>query len=148
MKKKLLISACLIGDRCRYDGRSKPHPKIESIREKFDLFPVCPEVLGGLKTPRLPCEMRENRVIRKDGQDLTTSYLTGAETVLNLAKKENISLALLKEKSPSCGKNFIYDGTFSKKLISGMGVCAKLLSENKIEIFSEEETKLLEKKTQ
>lgn len=139
MKKKLLISSCLLGLPCRYDGKSKPLLKIRELEQKFTLCPVCPEVLGGLETPRIPCEIQEGKVIRKDGADCTISYINGAKMVLKKTKDEAIYIALLKEKSPSCGKNMIYDGTFSGTLISGKGVCAKMLEENGITVFSENE---------
>lgn len=137
--KKLLCSACLLGEPCRYDGKSKPTERISELQSKYILIPVCPEVLGSLKTPRLPCEIQEKKVICSDGNDLTEAYIRGAEITLSVAKKENISIALLKEKSPSCGVHFRYDGSFRGKLISGKGITAALLTENGIDVFSENE---------
>ncbi len=139
MKEKLLISACLMGTPCRYDGASKPMEAMDRLCQIYDLIPVCPEVLGGLSTPRLPCEIFGGKVIRKDGKDESASYRKGAEITLAIAQKEGCTLALFKEKSPSCGTRFRYDGTFSKRLIKGQGITAKLLSENGIKVYSENE---------
>ena len=143
MKEKILISACLLGTPCRYDGKSKICDKVEELSEKFELIPICPEVMGGLDTPRLPCEIKDGKAIRSDGKDMTRFYQKGANDALALAKKEKCSLAVLKEKSPSCGTHFIYDGTFSKTLIDGKGITAKLLSENGIKVFSEDDIDLI-----
>ena len=139
MKEKLLVSACLLGVPCRYDGKSKPNPKVQALEEKYELIPICPEVDGGLETPRLPCEMKGNRIIREDGLDLTEPFSKGAEIALMTAKRCNCKAAVLKEKSPSCGKRFRYDGSFQRRLIQGSGLTASLLQENKILVFSEEE---------
>lgn len=141
--KKLLCSACLLGVPCRYDGKSKPIKDIELLKEKFQLFPVCPEVEGGLTTPRLPCEIRNDRVIRKDGEDLTDAYQLGAEKTLRLAKENGITLALLKEKSPSCGVHFRYDGSFQGVPVKDSGITCALLKENDITVFSEDDLKNL-----
>lgn len=138
-KQPLLISACLLGVACRYDGQSKPLPseKIDALREKYLLIPVCPEQLGGLPTPRLPCELSDGRAIRSDGADLTDAYTKGADETLRLAKTLGAKSALLKAKSPSCGSGRIYDGSFSGTLIDGDGVTAALLKANGINVFSE-----------
>lgn len=141
--KKLLCSACLLGMPCRYDGKSKPIKDIELLKEKFQLFPICPEVAGGLATPRLPCEIRKDRVIRKDRKDMTDAYRLGAEKALQLAKDNGITLALLKEKSPSCGVHFRYDGSFQGVLIKDSGITCTLLKENGITVFSENDLKNL-----
>ena len=146
MKEKILISRCLLGEPCRYDGKSKPVSHIEKLSEKYELIPVCPEVEGGLPTPRLPCEVKNGLVIRRDGKDLTSPYEKGAKISLDLCRKHDIKIALLKEKSPSCGKSFIYDGTFTGTLKEGQGVTAKLLSQNNIKIYSEEDFDQLIKK--
>ena len=139
-KEPLFVSACLLGVPCRYDGRSKPLDKtiISELDRRYQLIPVCPEQMGGLETPRLPCELRNGRVIRKDGADLTESYQRGAEEVLRLARLSGVRKALLKAKSPSCGVGRIYDGSFSGKLIPGDGLTAKMLISHGIEVFSED----------
>lgn len=137
--EKILISACLLGTPCRYDGEGKPNKSIESLKTKYELIPVCPEVSGGLPTPRPPAELKNGRVINKDGFDVTEEYTCGALKTLALAKEHNITLAILKERSPSCGKGKIYDGSFSKTLIDGNGITAKLLIKNGIKVFGESE---------
>ena len=137
--KKILVSACLLGTPCRYDGKSKPNGEVIALGEKYELVPVCPECLGGLKTPRLPAEIQGNRVIRSDGVDVTVEYELGAQKTLQIAKENGIEAAVLKSKSPSCGKYKIYDGTYSKTLVSGQGVAVKLLSKNNVKILDENE---------
>lgn len=139
MKENILISGCLLGERCRYDGKSKVCPKADNLKEKYNLIPVCPEVLGGLITPRTPCEIQSDRVIDQNGVDKTLEYKKGAEIALALAKENNCHIAVLKSKSPSCGKGHIYDGTFSKTLKEGNGITADLLLENGIKVISEDE---------
>ncbi len=141
MKENIIVSACLLGEKCRYDGKSKPCEKVIKLKDKYkyNLIPVCPEVMGGLKTPRLPSEIAEDKVIGKDGRDNTNEYKKGAEIALEIANKNGAKKAILKAKSPSCGKGKIYDGTFSKTLKSGSGITAKLFMENGIEVLTEEE---------
>ena len=139
MKEKLLISACLLGIPCRYDGKDKKYDSISRLKDRYDLIPICPEVMGGLKTPRLPCEISHGKAIRSDGQDMTTFYNSGAQKALETAVSEGCRIAVLKEKSPSCGTHFRYDGTFSKTLIKGEGITAKLFRENRIKVFPEDE---------
>ena len=138
--KKLIISACLLGEPCRYDGKSKPCDGIEELKKEYSLIPVCPECLGGLPTPRPPAELQaDGRVVNREGIDVTAEYRRGAETVLEMARREDCHVALLKEKSPSCGRGQIYDGSFSGTLTHGNGVCAALLIENGIEVLGESE---------
>lgn len=143
-----LCSACLLGIKCRYDGRDKPNAKVLDLAKKEILIPVCPEQLGGLAAPRDPAESTGSglevldgkaRVITKDGKDVTRNFIKGAEEVLKLAKLFNIKEAILKQKSPSCGCGKIYDGTFSDTLIDGDGAAAALLKRNNINVISEEE---------
>lgn len=137
MKENILISACLIGEKCRYDGKCKSYPEIALLKEKYNLIPVCPEVMGGLETPRTPCEIQNGKVISADGADKTAEYKKGAEIALEIALKNNCKKAILKSKSPSCGKGKIYDGTFSKTLTDGNGITADLLIQNGITVYSE-----------
>ena len=137
MKEKLLISACLLGEKCRYDGGGKPIPDVERLRERCELVPVCPERLGGLPTPRTPAERVGERVMSKTGEDVTGAFRTGAEKALETAVAHGARLALLKERSPSCGCGYIYDGSFSGKVISGDGVTAELLARSGIGIYGE-----------
>lgn len=132
---KLLISACLLGVPCRYDGKSKPVASIERLREKYELIPICPEQLGGLPTPRNPSERIGGRVVMEDGTDVTTQYQKGAQAALELCLREGCVAAVLKERSPSCGSGEIYDGTFTRSLVAGDGVTAELLKENGIKVY-------------
>ena len=137
--EKILISACLVGDKVKYDGRSNYNEKIKLLLEKYELVPFCPEVEGGLPTPRKPSERVKDRVKMQDGKDITKNFLTGADLALNICLYLGIKIAILKENSPSCGSKKIYDGTFSKKLIPGEGVTTELLRRKGIKVISEEE---------
>ena len=143
MKRNLLISACLLGIPCRYDGKRVTKVDISALREKYNLIPICPEIYGGLPTPRIPSERVGGRVLMKDGHDVTENYKRGAEASLDIAKANGVSLALLKARSPSCGKGLIYDGSFSGTLTEGDGVAAELLMKEEITVFTEEELDLL-----
>lgn len=139
--KKILVSACLYGHCTRYDAKSNIF-KDELFLEwknRGMLIPVCPEELGGLKTPRLPAEIQGDKVINSDGEDVTENFRKGAEETLKIAKDNNVRFAILKEGSPSCGCKTVYDGTFSGKKVSGSGVCAKMLLQNGIVVLSEED---------
>ena len=140
---KLLISACLLGVPCRYDGKSKPLADIARLRGKYELIPVCPEQLGGLPTPRTPSERRGDRVVMADGTDVTAQYRKGAQTALELYLREGCVAAVLKERSPSCGTGEIYNGTFTHTAISGDGVTAELLKKNGIRVCGESESDAL-----
>lgn len=139
----ILISACLLGVNCRYDGESKFIEKIHSLKDKYHMVPVCPEIFGGLATPRDPAEIIGNKVITKNGEDVTENYKRGAKEVLKLAKFYGCKLAILKERSPSCGYGKIYDGTFSGRLTDGNGVTAELLIEIGIRVIGESEIESL-----
>ena len=142
---KILVSACLLGIPCRYDGAGKADPAIEPLRQGgHTLIPVCPEILGGLPTPRPPAErLPDGRVVTREGKDVTAEYRSGAEQALALARKQGCVLAVLKERSPSCGRGRIYDGTFSRTLIPGSGVAAQLLEENRIPVYGESQLEVL-----
>lgn len=134
---KLLISACLLGVCCRYDGASKPHPMVETLAAKHTLIPVCPEQMGGLATPRPPSERQGDRVMAKTGTDVTAQYRRGAEEALRLCQLFHCDGAVLKEKSPSCGSGRIYDGTFTGTLKEGDGTAAELLKAHGIPVYGE-----------
>lgn len=138
-KEKILVSACLAGVNCKYNGNNNENENIIELIKNKDVILVCPEQLGGLKTPRIPAEIINNKVITKDNIDVTKEYQKGAEEVLTLAKKFNIKKAILKSKSPSCGKGKIYDGTFSNSLIDGNGITTELLKKHGIEVISSDE---------
>ena len=134
---RILISACLLGARCRYDGASKPQPWVAALAERHTLVPVCPEQLGGLPTPRPPAERRGDRVVTREGGDVTVQYRRGAEEALALCRLLGCEAALLKERSPSCGRGEIYDGTFSGALAPGDGITAELLVARGVAVYGE-----------
>lgn len=136
---KILVSACLLGTPCRYDGKSKPNQEVILLKDKYELIPVCPECLGGLETPRLPAEIKGDKVIRIDGYDVTSNYTKGAEKTLEISKANGIEIAILKSKSPSCSSKQIYDGTYNKRLIDGKGITTRLLEKNNIKVIDESE---------
>ena len=139
----ILISACLLGVNCRYDGTGIFIEQLHALKKKYHLIPVCPEIFGGLKTPRDPAEIILDKVITKNGEDVTENYKKGANETLKLAKFYDCKLAILKERSPSCGYGKIYDGTFSGMLIDGNGVTAELLIENGITVMGESQIETL-----
>lgn len=136
-----LCSACLIGIKCRYDGKSNTNIKVLELAKKEILIPVCPEQLGGLATPREPQERLGKKILTKTGKDVTENFNKGAEQVLSIAKLLGVKEAILKQRSPSCGCGQIYDGTFSGRIIDGDGVTTALLRRNKIKVISEENFK-------
>ncbi len=136
-KIKILVSACLAGMKCRWDGGARPSKKIIDLIKQGEAIPICPEQLGGLTTPRTPAEQKGKKVFTKDGKDVTVEFEKGAEETLKLAQLFNCKKAILKSKSPSCGSKKIFDGTFSGKLIDGKGVTADLLEKNGIKVIDE-----------
>lgn len=142
--KKILVSACLYGECTRYDGKNNilKHPVFLKWKNIGVLVPVCPEVLGGLPTPRPCSEIKDGKVVNAENADVTPQFELGAQRALEIAKKSGAILAILKQNSPSCGSKNIYDGTFSGRKISGSGICAKLLLESGIPVFDEEDIEL------
>ncbi|NCB50355.1 MAG: DUF523 domain-containing protein [Clostridia bacterium] len=138
---KILISACLMGVRCRYDGRAKPLPEdlLSRLMEKHTLIPACPEQLGGLPTPRADTQRVGDEILGIDGESFTKEYYAGAQEALRLAKLLGVDAAILADRSPSCGSRWIHDGTFSGVVVSGEGFAAQLLRENGIKVFDETE---------
>ena len=132
-----------MGADCRYDGRNNRIPQLDRLMEIHTCVPICPEQLGGLSTPRIPAEQRGDRVIDREGRDVTAAFLRGAEETLRLAELCGCQAALLKERSPSCGCGWIYDGTFSKTLTAGDGITARLLKENGLAIYGESQVEKL-----
>ena len=135
----LLISACLTGVNCKYDGGNNalPEDALRALSEKYRLVPVCPEMLGGLPAPRIPCERLDGRVVNREGEDVTAAFARGAEEALRLAREAGCRKALLKAKSPSCGSGEIYDGSFSHRVIPGDGVAAEALRTAGLALFDE-----------
>ena len=142
---KILVSACLLGEACRYDGASRPCAHIIELKERHTIIPVCPEVMGGLPTPRPASEIQaDGRLVNILGKDVTAEYHQGAEAVLALAREHGATVAILKEKSPACGRGRIYDGSFTGTLRNGNGVCAELLLQNGIRVLGETEREAIE----
>ena len=127
---KIGVSSCLLGYCCKYDGKSNYNANIIDLSQEHELIPICPEVLGGLSIPRFPAEIINGKVINTNGDDVTENYYLGANKALEILKNEGVEAVILKSKSPSCGINKIYDGTFSHTLINGNGVAAQLFIEN------------------
>lgn len=135
----ILISACLLGINCKYNGSNNNIPDIIKQMENVTLISICPEQLGGLTTPRPPAEINEEaRILSKEGNDVTKQFLFGAEETLKIAMMYNCEYAILKERSPSCGSNQVYDGSFTGKVKPGEGITASLLKRNGIKVYSEE----------
>ena len=137
MKPRVVISQCLLGVPCRYDGKCAKNEEAQRAACAQGWIPVCPEILGGLTTPRAPAERRGDRVVTREGQDVTDAYRRGAEEALRIAKLYGAKYALLKERSPSCGAGAIYDGSFSGVRIPGDGVTAALFQANGIPVYGE-----------
>lgn len=137
MKTPLLISACLLGRSCKYNGGNNYTPAVEALKERYELIPVCPECFGGLPIPHEPSERVGDRVLSKSGEDVTAAFVKGAERTLEAAREHGAALALLKERSPSCGCGAIYDGTFTGTVVPGNGVAAELLLKSGVTVCGE-----------
>jgi len=136
--RKIIVSACLAGINCRYDGKNNYNEKIKKIIDAgYEIVFVCPEQLGGLATPRPPAEIKKDKVFTKGGRDVTYQFQKGANETLKIAELLDIKVAILKGKSPSCGSSMVYDGTFSNKIVEGEGVTSKLLKKNGIKVINE-----------
>ena len=136
---KLLVSACLLGLCCRYNGGHCINFPVLDLQKEHQLIPICPEQMGGLATPRLPAERLGDRVYSRDGEDLTAHYQLGAQQALQLARRLGVTAAILKSRSPSCGYGQIYDGGFNGTLVPGKGITAQLLEENGIPVLREDQ---------
>lgn len=135
---KVMVSACLLGDNVKYNGKNNKNDALIKFLKDKEIIKICPECLGGLTVPRSPSEIRGNLVINKEGNDVTNSFLKGAQKTLEIAENENIKVAILKKNSPSCGSRKIYDGTFSNNLIDGEGITAKQLKKHGIVVLDED----------
>ena len=139
----ILVSSCLAGINCKYNGGNNYNERILNMVKEGKAIPVCAEQLGGLTTPRIASEIKyideKRHVINKAGEDVTSQFEKGAQEILDLAKKLNVTKAILKARSPSCGKGKIYNGEFDGQLIDGNGILADLLIKNGIEVITEEE---------
>ncbi|SEA79589.1 Uncharacterized conserved protein YbbK, DUF523 family [Oribacterium sp. KHPX15] len=136
---KILVSACLLGRDCKYNGGNNYSEKVAEYVKGHDVIPVCPEVAGGLPIPRIPCEIVGGTVTNRNGESKDREFREGADICLKKALEEKVDLAILQSRSPSCGVKQIYDGSFTGKLIPGKGVFAEMLSENGIKIIDLED---------
>lgn len=136
---KIVVSACLLGENCKYSGGNNYSEKVMKFLEGHQVIPVCPEVLGGLPVPRVSAEIVNGIVTNAEGTEVDREYRTGAERALKIALEQGAQLAVLQSRSPSCGAKEIYDGSFSKRKIPGKGIFATLLEENGIPILDLEE---------
>lgn len=134
-----VVSACLLGENCKYNGGNNLDKNLITLLKGKKIIPLCPEVLGGLSVPRNPCEIKNGHVVDDIGRDITEFFKKGAESALKIAKESGAEAAVLQPRSPSCGSNQIYDGSFSKTLIPGQGLFAKLLSDNGIKVIAADE---------
>ncbi len=139
MSKKVVVSACLMGRNCKYNGGNNYNEKLVAMLKEKEIIEVCPEVAAGMPIPRPAVEILNGRVIREDGSDWDDVYRKGVEVVLNQLKHEDIDYAVLQSRSPTCGVKQIYDGTFSKKRIDGQGILAKALAERGIKLVDIED---------
>ena len=136
---KIMVSACLLGDNVTYNGGNNRHEKVLEYIKGHEVVPVCPEMLGGLPVPRAPGEIQDGIVRNEDGTSVDYEYRTGAAQALEIAESERIDMAILQSRSPSCGVNQIYDGSFTGRKIKGMGVFARLLSEKGYKVVDAED---------
>ena len=147
MNMNILVSACLLDVNCKYNGASNKNKELYSYMDKYNLIPVCPEQLGGMPTPRYPCEILggdakdviegRGKVVNSMGEDVTYHFIKGAEEVVNLANLYVCNAAILKSRSPSCGVGKVYDGSFTSTLKEGNGICAELLKQKGFEVYTE-----------
>jgi len=135
MKMKIAVSACLMGENCKYNGGNNYSEKVIEFVKGHEVIPICPEVLGGLPTPRESSEIVNGTVRHKDGSSVDEEFRKGAKLALDIVLKNNVDMVILQSRSPSCGVNTVYDGTFTGKLIPGEGVFAELLRKHNIKVI-------------
>jgi len=136
---KIMVSACLLGENCKYNGGNNRNEKVLEYVRGHQVISVCPEVMGGLPTPRVPSEIRDNVVINKEGTVVDKEFRKGAKEAFEIALRENVDLVILKAKSPSCGTKQVYDGTFSGRLVDGQGIFTAMIKEAGISFIDEKE---------
>lgn len=146
MDEIILVSGCLVGINCKYNGGNNYNKTVSELVKSGQAIPLCPEMLGDLPVPRIPCEIIKGEkdeicVVNKEGKDCTKQFIEGADKTLAVVKELDIKVAILKSRSPSCGFGNIYDGSFSGKLIEGNGVTAKLLIENGVKVYTEDQVR-------
>ena len=135
---KIMVSACLMGENCKYNGGNNLSEKILEFVKGHEVITVCPEVMGGLPIPRIPAEIVNGVVTTKDGRNVDSEFRIGADKALKIAIENQVDLVILQSRSPSCGSKQIYDGSFSGKKIEGQGIFAKMLAENGFKILDAE----------
>ena len=135
--EKILVSACLCGQKTRFDGKDNPFPFIERLKRHYDVVPFCPEVEGGLPIPREACEIVNNSVLTESGKDCTKQYIEGAKKAVSLCHFFGIKIAILKDRSPSCGSRTIHDGSFKNNMIEGLGLTARALIADGIKVYAD-----------
>ena len=135
--EKILVSACLCGQKTRFDGNSNPFPFIEKLKRHYDVVPFCPEVEGGLPIPRESCEIVNNAVLSESGKDYTKQYVEGAKKAVSICHFFGIKIAILKDRSPSCGSRTIHDGSFKNNMIEGLGLTARALIADGIKVYAD-----------
>ena len=136
---KIMVSACLLGENCKYNGGNNYNEKVMEYIKGHEVISMCPELLGGLPTPRVPSEIVNGVVTTKDGRNVDSEFRLGAEIALKKALEEKVDLVILQSRSPSCGVKQIYDGSFSGNKVHGQGIFAKLLKENNIPMIDVED---------
>lgn len=136
---KILVSGCLLGENCKYNGGNNFSEKVAEYIKGHEVISVCPECLGGLPTPRVPAEIVNGVVTNREGQNVDAEFRKGAEAALQIAKEQRIDMAILQSRSPSCGVKQIYDGTFSKTIIDGQGVFAELMRKDGFQLIDVED---------
>ncbi len=139
MKEKILVSACLIGENCRYDGKNNLRKEIVNLTKYYDLIPICPEVNGGMKTPRTSSEIVGDKVMNAHGKDVTQFYYDGAYWATSIARIYNVKLAIMKDRSPSCGSKVIHSGKFDGEVIPGKGITVRQLEKMGVKVLSEDD---------
>ena len=137
---KIAISACLLGKNCKYNGKNNYNASLCRLLEGHEIVPICPEMMGGLPSPRTPCEIIDGKVMGKDGKDYTENYVRGSQIAYDLV--QDCDLIILQKRSPSCSNSQIYDGTFTGRLISGKGIFANLLKNQNISILEADAEKM------
>lgn len=140
-KEKIIVSACLLGKNCKYNGGNNFNENVNEFLKNKEVIAVCPEVMGGMSIPRLKSEIKGNNVINENSEDVSECFFKGAIKAFEIALENDVKIAILKEKSPSCGSKKIYDGNFNGTVISGSGIFAKMLINRGIKVLSEEDFK-------
>lgn len=135
--EKILVSACLCGMKTRFDGKDNPFPFLERLKKHYEIVPFCPEIEGGLPEKREPCEMVNNAILTESGKDVTKNFIEGAKKAVSLCHFFGIKIAILKDRSPSCGSRTIHDGSFKNNVIDGLGVTARALIADGIKVYAE-----------